>query len=114
MIASSAKVFLAVWVMTASLSSMFAVSSPKQGKVTKNQLELKLGKPIKCLRESEGRECFKKNGAIVSVQFDSSGDVKMILISVVCDAMYPALNIANEIVPKDSRGKLRLTGLINS
>ncbi len=28
--------------------------------------------------------------------------------------MYPALNIANEIVPKDSRGKLRLTGLINS
>ena len=75
--------------------------------VTREKIQEKFGKPVKCLNDSKDSECFGRESEPLKVQFNSSDVVTRLDMSTVCSGISSLKKVLDEIVPKDARGDHR-------
>jgi hypothetical protein len=104
------RLFFASLIVASFLLSTTPLSSrPKKRCVTVTRAEIqeKFGKPVKCLNNSKDGECFGNEREPIRVQFNSSEVVTSIDLFTGCNGLYRLMNVLNESVPKNVRGKYR-------
>lgn len=105
-LSSTRILLLTVAILSTLSSSVIAISSQKQlAAPSKDNLEEILGQPIKCPSDSDEGVCYDKEGTLLIARFNSSGFAERILMSTSCVGIFGLTKLANQIAPKNSRGK---------